>query len=81
MLESYIRTGDGKDYVDVDCVREALGIVDEYVDIFGVIRKLREEKDAKIDGLKADLELTKRLYKEKQLIFSDRIAKAATTTL
>ena len=56
MLESYIRTGDGKDYVDVDCVREALGIVDEYVDIFGVIKKLKEERDQlkeKYDKLKA----------------------------
>lgn len=75
MLESYIRTGDGKDYVDVDCVREALGIVDEYVDILGVIRKLREEKDAKIDGLKADLELTKRLYKENR-DFVDKVCEA-----
>ena len=45
MLESYIRTGDGKDYVDVDCVREALGIIDEDINIFGVIKKLREDKD------------------------------------
>lgn len=60
MLESYLLTTDGKDYVDVDCVREALGVVDEYVDIFGVIKKLKEERD----GLKAELELTNRLYKE-----------------
>lgn len=45
MIEEYILTTDGKDYVDVDCVREALGIVDEHVDIFGVIKKLREERD------------------------------------
>ena len=45
MLESYIRTGDGKEYVDANCGREALGIVDEHVDIFGVIKKLREERD------------------------------------
>lgn len=71
MLESYIRTGDGKDYIDVDCVREALGIVDEHVDIFGVIKKLREERDE----LKADLELTNRLYKEHH-DFVDKVCEA-----
>lgn len=45
MLESYIRTPDGKDYVDVDCVMEALGIIDEDVNIFRVIEMLREDKD------------------------------------
>lgn len=59
MLESYIRTGDGKDYVDVDCVREALGIKEDE-NIFRAIEKLREKLDAK----QADFELTDRLYKE-----------------
>lgn len=44
MLESYIRTGDGKDYVDVDCVREALGIKEDE-NIFLAIKKLREERE------------------------------------
>lgn len=57
--ERYLST-DGKEYIDANCVRKALGIVDEHVDILGVIKKLREERD----GLKADLELTNRLYKE-----------------
>ena len=45
MIESYILTADGKEYVDVDSVREALGIVDEDVNILGVIRKLKEERE------------------------------------
>lgn len=44
MLESYIRTGDGKDYVDVDCVREALGIKEDE-DISLAIKKLKEERE------------------------------------
>lgn len=91
MLEEYILTGDGKEYVDVNCVREALGIgkdsesnifewiaflkksnershsemykargekhefekkirealgiVDEYADLIGLARKLKEDND------------------------------------
>ena len=42
--EKYLST-DGKEYVDADSIREALGIVDEYVDILGVIKKLKEERE------------------------------------
>lgn len=70
MLESYIRTGDGKDYVDVECVSEALGIKEDE-NIFRAIEKLKEERD----GLKADLELTKRLYKENRN-FVDKVCEA-----
>ncbi|MBR5299052.1 MAG: hypothetical protein IKU36_02245 [Bacteroidales bacterium] len=64
MLESYILTTDGKEYVDVNNVREALGIVDEYVDVLGVIK-----------NLKADLELTKRIYREHR-DFVDKVCEA-----
>ena len=40
----YIRC-QGVDYISEKDLREALGIVDEYVDILGTIRKLREERD------------------------------------
>lgn len=35
----------GVTYISENDLREALGIVDEYVDIFGVIKKLKEERD------------------------------------
>lgn len=70
MLEKYILIGDGKDYVDVDCVREALGIKDDE-DIFRAIEKLKKERD----GLKAELELTNRLYKENRN-FVDKVCGA-----
>lgn len=79
MLEkhiSYISGGPFDDtFVSLNCVREALGIIDEDTDILRTIRKLREERDAKIDGLKADLELTKRLYKENR-DFIDKVCEA-----
>lgn len=56
MFEIYLLTTDGKEYIDVDCVREALGIVDEHVDILGVIKKLKRERDQlkeKCEKLKA----------------------------
>lgn len=68
--ERYLST-DGKEYIDAACVRETLGIVDEYVDILGVIKKLKEERD----GLKADLELTKRLFIENH-DFVDKVCEA-----
>ena len=45
MIESHILTTDGKEYIDVDSVREALGTVDENVYILGVIRQLKQERD------------------------------------
>lgn len=42
--ERYLST-DGKEYIDANSVREVLGVVDEHVDILGVIKKLREERD------------------------------------
>lgn len=71
MFESYLLTTDGKEYIDANSVREALGIVDEHVDILGVIKKLKEERD----GLKADLDLTNRLYKEHH-DFVDKVCEA-----
>lgn len=53
MLESYIRTGDGKDYIDVDCVRKALGIKEDE-NIFLAIKKLRD----KTNGIETRLEIT-----------------------
>lgn len=47
MLEEYILIGDGKDgkvYVDVDCVMEALGIKEDD-NIFRAIEKLKEDND------------------------------------
>lgn len=70
MLESYIRTGDGKDYVDVDCVTEALGIKEDE-NIFIAIKKLREKLNAK----QAEIELTDRLYKENR-DFVDKVCEA-----
>lgn len=52
--ERYL-SADGKEYIDGACVREALGIVDEHVDVFGVIKKLKQERDEfkeKCDKLK-----------------------------
>lgn len=46
MLEKYIMTPDGEEYVDVNNVREALGIKEEDDDnIFAVIKKLRDDND------------------------------------
>ena len=45
----------GVSYISENDLREALGVVDEYVDILGTIRKLREERDElkeKCDNLK-----------------------------
>lgn len=64
MLESYIRTGDGTDYVEVDNVREALGIKeDEY--IFRAIEKLREERDNLKDNLRITENALKTVKKER----------------
>ena len=41
--ERYL-SADGKEYIDAACVRKALGIVDEHVDILGVIKKLKQER-------------------------------------
>lgn len=56
MLESYIRTGDGKDYVDVDCVREALGIKEDE-DIFLAIKRERDLYRTEIDNLKDNIRI------------------------
>ena len=56
MLESYIRTGDGKDYVDVDCVREALGIKEDE-DIFLAIKRERDLLRTEIDNLKDNIRI------------------------
>lgn len=56
MLESYIRTGDGKDYIDVDCVREALGIKEDE-DIFLAIKRERDLYRTEIDNLKDNIRI------------------------
>lgn len=54
MLERYLTTNGFDEYVDVDCVREALGIKEDE-DIFLAIKKLKEERDelkGKVDWMK-----------------------------
>lgn len=75
MTYDHLIAVDGEVYLSENDLREALGIVDEHVDILGVIKKLREENDTKIAGLKADLELTNRLYKE-NCDFVDKVCEA-----
>jgi hypothetical protein len=36
---------DGIHYIEENAIREALGIVDEYVNVLGVIRLLKKERD------------------------------------
>lgn len=74
MLESYLRTPDGKEYVDVSCVEEALGIVDEDMNIFGVIKKLREDNDRlreKVRKTEQNLVISRRLSKEDRDFIDD----------
>lgn len=60
---------DGERYWPEEALKEALGCKDD--DIFGGIKKLREERD----GLKANLELTNRIYKEHH-DFVDKVCEA-----
>lgn len=63
MLERYL-ISDSEEYVDVDCVREALGIKEDE-NIFRAIEKLREDRDNLKDNLRITENALKTVKKER----------------